>query len=174
MTDHPVHTDPRPEARGATRRELLAGAGVVGASALLAACGPETATGYGRESTGGGQAAPGGPPSTGSPAEGGGDTGPEGGDAAIVAVDDVPVGGGYIDAERDVVVTRPGEDEWRAFSATCTHAGCPVTSVADGMINCNCHVSSFSATDGSVLSGPAPAPLPAREITVEDGWVTLA
>ena len=164
MTDEPVETERRPRACGATRRGVLAGAGVVGATALLAACGPETATGYGHEPAppGGGQA------------DGGGDAGQGGDDAAIVAVDQVPVGGGFIDADRDVVVTRPAEDEWHAFSATCTHAGCPVTSVADGRITCDCHRSSFSAVDGSVVGGPAPAPLPPREITVEDGWVVWA
>lgn len=33
-------------------------------------------------------------------------------------------------------------------------------------INCQCHGSKFSATDGSVVSGPAPSPLPAEEVTV--------
>lgn len=164
MTEDPVEIERRSLARGATRRGVLTGAGAVGATALLAACGPETATGYGHEP----------PPAEGGPADGGENAAQEGDDAAIVAVDEVPVGGGFIDAERDVVVTRPAEDEWHAFSATCTHAGCPVTSVADGRINCDCHGSSFSPTDGSVVGGPAPAPLPPRAITVEDGWVVWA
>ncbi len=159
MTEEPAETDAGACAHRTTRRGVLAGAGVVGATALLAACSAD--------------AEPGGQPGADTSRQGGGDRGdrPE---RAIVAVDQVPVGGGFIDTERNVVVTRPAEDDWRAFSATCTHASCLVSSVnADG-INCTCHGTTFSATDGSVIRGPAPEPLPSRPIALEDGWIVSA
>jgi Rieske Fe-S protein len=49
-----------------------------------------------------------------------------------------------------------------------------VKSIADGVINCPCHNSNFSISDGSVKSGPATKPLPAVEITVSGDSITLA
>jgi Rieske Fe-S protein len=83
--------------------------------------------------------------------------GPTGG--AKVAAADVPVGGGTILADDKIVVTQPSAGEFRAFSAVCTHQGCPVQSIAEGTINCPCHGSQFSVEDGSVVTGPATAPL---------------
>jgi len=45
--------------------------------------------------------------------------------------------------------------------------------VADGTIDCPCHGSEFTITDGAVVTGPASAPLPARRIEVADGTVIL-
>ena len=58
-------------------------------------------------------------------------------------------------ADKDVVVTQPTAGEFKAFSATCTHQGCKVKSVADGVIVCPCHGSKFAIADGSVAAGPA-------------------
>jgi Rieske Fe-S protein len=41
----------------------------------------------------------------------------------LVAVDRVPVDGGVVLEKEKVVVTRPGPDDVRAFSAVCTHQG---------------------------------------------------
>ncbi|GGR78097.1 hypothetical protein GCM10010269_16640 [Streptomyces humidus] len=87
---------------------------------------------------------------------------------------DIPVGGGRIFADRKVVVTQPAKGDFKAFSAICTHLGCTVGSVADGIIHCPCHGSEFRITDGSVAGGPAPRPLPAEKITVERGSISLA
>jgi Rieske Fe-S protein len=73
-----------------------------------------------------------------------------------------------------VVVTQPAAGEFKAFSATCTHQGCAVKSVSEGVINCPCHNSNFSITDGSVQSGPAREPLPAVQITVSGDSIRLA
>jgi Rieske Fe-S protein len=91
-----------------------------------------------------------------------------------VAVSDVPVGGGVILADQQVVVTQPTDGDVHAFSAICTHEGCLVGSVANDAIVCPCHGSQFSATDGSVLQGPATEPLPAVAFTVENGSVLLS
>ena len=89
----------------------------------------------------------------------------------IATLADLPVGGGAILADRQLVVTRPTATEVRVLSAVCTHQGCLVDSVANGTISCPCHGSAFSLT-GEVTSGPATQPLPARQFSVVDGVVT--
>ncbi|MEJ3657887.1 Rieske (2Fe-2S) protein [Actinomycetes bacterium KLBMP 9759] len=97
-----------------------------------------------------------------------------GGAAPIASTTDIPVGGGVILADQDLVITQPTAGTFKAFSATCTHQGCVVESVADGAITCPCHGSVFAAADGSVTDGPAPTPLPAKQITVSGTAITLA
>lgn len=92
----------------------------------------------------------------------------------LVAAGDVAVGGGVVLAEQAVVVTQPQQGSFRGFSAVCTHAGCLVAEVVDGQIVCSCHGSRFSAADGSVVQGPAAAPLPEVAVTVTDGEVVRA
>lgn len=88
---------------------------------------------------------------------------PEGG--VTVAASDVPVGSGTILAEQKVVVTQPAAGDFRAFSAICTHQGCPVQTITEGTINCPCHGSQFSVEDGSVVTGPATSPLEKLEVS---------
>ena len=73
----------------------------------------------------------------------------------LTTTSEIPVGGGTIFADEQVVVTQPTEGEFKAFTAVCTHQGCHVSSVSDGTINCACHGSQFSIDDGSVEPGPA-------------------
>jgi Rieske Fe-S protein len=151
-----------------TRRGLLAGAAGVGAAAVLAACGNDSSnTGSGGSDAGSGAQA-GSTPTAGQ--EQGGQTGGGSG----IKTSDIPVGGGKVFKEQNVVVTQPTAGQFRAFSATCTHQGCPVGSVENGVIICPCHQSKFSAADGSVKSGPAKAPLPAKNVTVSGGNLTIA
>ena len=91
-----------------------------------------------------------------------------------MATSDVPVGGGTILTDQKVVVTQPTAGEFKAFTAVCTHQGCLVASVADGVITCPCHGSTFSAADGAVISGPAPSPLAAVPVTVSGTQITIA
>jgi len=86
---------------------------------------------------------------------------------------DIPVGGGKILKAQKVVVTQPKKDEFKAFSAVCTHQGCTVSAIANGTINCPCHGSKFNIADGTVAGGPAPKPLPAEQITVEGNSIRL-
>ncbi|HET6562591.1 MAG TPA: Rieske (2Fe-2S) protein [Marmoricola sp.] len=88
-----------------------------------------------------------------------------------VATADVPLGGGVVLADAQLVVTQPAEGEFRCFTAVCTHQGCTVGSVTDGEIACPCHGSRFSAQDGSVVNGPATDPLEEFPVSVKGGQV---
>jgi Rieske Fe-S protein len=86
----------------------------------------------------------------------------------------VPVGGGTVYADPPVVVTQPEAGTFKAFSSFCTHRGCPVSEVSEGLIQCHCHGSQYSIADGSVVRGPAPDPLVPLDCTVRDGQVTTS
>jgi nitrite reductase/ring-hydroxylating ferredoxin subunit len=132
-----------------TRRGALVGTAVAGAAAVvgfLLARGSRAATGgtagaaneYGPE-----------------PASG----------VLLAALADVPEGGGVVLPEQRVVLVRTPDGQVRGWSAVCTHQGCLVTAVRDGVIVCPCHATEFDAASGAVLAGPAGAPLP--EVAVE-------
>jgi Rieske Fe-S protein len=89
------------------------------------------------------------------------------------AATDIPVGGGAIYTAAKVVVTQPASGQYKAFSAVCTHVGCIVNKVANGTIDCPCHGSEFRITNGAVVTGPAMAPLAARQVKIVGGQVIL-
>jgi Rieske Fe-S protein len=89
------------------------------------------------------------------------------------AASEIPVGGGKIYTAAKIVVTQPARGQYRAFSAVCTHVGCIMSEVANGTIDCPCHGSEFKITTGAVVTGPAPAPLPKKQIKIENGMVVL-
>ena len=96
-----------------------------------------------------------------------------GGSGAAIKTADIPVGGGKIFADSQSVVTQPVKGEFKAFSSICTHQSCPVASVTD-TINCDCHGSKFSITDGSVVNPPATQSLAARTVTVQGDNLTVS
>lgn len=146
------------------RRAFVAGTCGAACAAALSACSTyEVATPPAQ--------APSAPDAQGTPAPGGAE---KGGSGALTSTSDVPVGGGTVFADQDVVVTQPTAGEFRAFSATCTHQGCKVGEVTDGTINCNCHGSKFAVEDGSVVDGPARKPLPEKQIEVTGEDISLA
>ena len=64
-----------------------------------------------------------------------------------------------------------------AYSAVCTHNGCPITGIHDNkrMIVCNCHGSTFDVgNDGAVAHGPATRRLAMLPITITDGALVVA
>ena len=89
-------------------------------------------------------------------------------------VADIPLGGGTVFADRQVVVTRPAAGVLHAFSAVCTHQGCTVGRVEGDTILCPCHGSAFGASDGAVRRGPAERPLARREVAVDGAAFTVA
>jgi len=89
------------------------------------------------------------------------------------AASEIPVGGGKIYTAAKVVVTQPTRGQYKAFSAVCTHVGCIMSEVANGTIDCPCHGSEFKITTGAVVTGPAPAPLPKKQIKIVNGQVVL-
>ncbi|MGH3253335.1 MAG: Rieske (2Fe-2S) protein [Trebonia sp.] len=180
-------TDESLQDQCATRRCVLLGAGVLGMAGVLTACStaavPYDANDAGQapgttpttpSATGNGMASgmAGQPSSAASATSGSAKSGAPTGTVLGMAAD-VPVGGGMVYTAAKVVVTQPVKGEFKAFSAVCTHVGCVCNQVAAGTINCPCHGSKFKITDGSVVAGPAPAPLPAKAITVTDGKVLL-
>ncbi|MEU8342509.1 Ferredoxin subunit of nitrite reductase or a ring-hydroxylating dioxygenase [Actinomadura meyerae] len=141
-----------------SRRTLLIGAGLAGVAGLAAACGGSGDGGGSGGADGGAE------PGTGGGAGGG----------ALAAAGEIPVGGGKVFEDAEVVVCQPQQGQFTAFSAACTHRGCSVGSVSGGTINCPCHGSKFDIKDGSVVNPPADEPLKARKVTVEGGKIMLA
>lgn len=98
----------------------------------------------------------------------------------LVKTSEVPVGGGVVLQNANVVVTQPTAGSFDCFTATCTHAGCQVGVVANGTIQCQCHGSQFSISTGENVAGPggtAPgsvAPLAKEKITVQGNEIHLA
>jgi Rieske Fe-S protein len=136
---------------------------------LVGACGTCAAVVAGCAAYGTGQPAPAPAP----PAQPGGVAAGTSG-AKLAATADVPVGGGVVLPDAQLVITQPKAGTFKAFSAICTHQGCTVSTVENGTINCPCHGSEFAIADGSVVAGPAPKPLPAKSIKVSGGSITAA
>ena len=99
--------------------------------------------------------------------------GPKASGTVLGTASEIPVGGGKIFAAAKVVVTQPVRGQYKGFSAVCTHVGCILSEVADGTIDCPCHGSEFKITNGAVVTGPAPRPLPKKQIKIVDGQVFL-
>jgi len=166
-----VTQEPQRDTR-ATRRGVLAGAGLVGLAGAIGACtssgsssSPVGTSGGANGGANGGTGA--GAPAASTPAAAGN------GANALAATREIPVGSGKIFTTEKVVVTQPVSGDFKAFSAVCTHMGCIVSQISDGMIDCPCHGSQFSIKDGSVVGGPAPSPLAAEAIKVSGNSIIL-
>ena len=143
----------------APRRLVLVGAGALGATCVLSACGSGSN--------------PNGSDFNNSPApagSAGGQDAPAG--TVLAATSEVPVGGGIIKGA--FVITQPAQGTFKAFSKVCTHQGCDVNRVDGGVISCPCHGSRYSIEDGSVQVGPAPRPLPSVAVKVSGSNVVKA
>lgn len=153
MTDHDMNA---PDvAAGTTRRNVLLGAGAVGALGVLAACGGDSTPPGGTATT-----PPETVPTTASTPE-------------VIKTGDIPVGSGKVIKTQNVVVTQPAAGTFKAFDATCRHMGCQVGTVTS-TINCPCHGSRYSIQDGSVVNGPTTAPLKPKTATVSGDVITVS
>ena len=103
MTDNNLASDSAEST--AIPRRTVAAVGMVAVAGVVAAC-----TQYGNSAT----QPTGGGAGTGSSAAGGGGT-------ALGKTSEVPVGGGAIFKNEQVVVTQPAAGTFKAFSAVCTH-----------------------------------------------------
>ncbi|MEU0784585.1 Rieske (2Fe-2S) protein [Streptomyces sp. NPDC006173] len=159
MTSESLHPVPGP-----ARRTVVAAVGAAGLAVALTACGADDKA---SDSVGPGDGG------SGSKSSGGTDSG-AGGGTELAKTGDIPEGGGKVFADQGVVVTQPAAGTFKAFSSKCTHQGCAVKGIANGVITCPCHGSQFSATDGSVKKGPATSALAAATITVEGDSIKLA
>lgn len=93
---------------------------------------------------------------------------------ALTKVADVPVGGGVVLPDVELVVTQPTAGQFTAYSSICTHSGCQVSAVKDGFIDCACHGSRFAVATGAPTSdSPAQTPLAATAVTVKGADVVL-
>jgi Rieske Fe-S protein len=163
MTSESLHPAPTP-----TRRTVVTAVGAAGLAVALTACGSgDDDSSAADASTGGGTG--GGDSATKDSGSGSGSGGAE-----LAKTSDIPEGGGKVFGDQGVVVTQPSAGEFKAFSSKCTHQGCAVSSISDGVIVCPCHNSQFSASDGSVKKGPATQPLAAAKITVDGESIKLA
>lgn len=72
-------------------------------------------------------------------------------------------GEAFVPPGRSVALYRDKSGGVYALSIVCTHLGCIVKQAPDGF-HCPCHGSRF-AHDGTVVKGPAPAPLPRLSVT---------
>jgi len=170
-TEHNAEEPGRP-GTGSPRRLVLLGAGAVGATAVLAACGTSTSSSNTSGTDYSNDPAPAG---SGKANANPGDTGKGGnstGGSALASTADVPQGGGIITA--DYVITQPKAGEYKAFGLTCPHQGCKVNKVDGGQILCPCHGSKFAIDTGAVTAGPAPKGLPETKVKVDGDNIVKA
>jgi Rieske Fe-S protein len=83
----------------------------------------------------------------------------------ISTVSDLPIGEvklfEYPTSQDPCILIRTAADTFVAYSQKCTHLSCAVYFAKEGnRLECPCHEGYFSVTDGSVLQGPPPRPLP--------------
>jgi Rieske Fe-S protein len=148
-----------------SRRTALAAVGAAGLAVALTACSSDDDSSSGSSSS---------KDTSGSGTAGSSTAQGDAGGTELAKTSDIPEGGGKIFASKGVVVTQPTAGTYKAFSSKCTHQGCAVSSISNGVIVCPCHKSEFSVTDGSVKKGPATTALPAEQITVSGDSITLA
>jgi len=148
----PPNTDAAAACACWSRRESLMVAGVaVAGTAGLTACGSEAGDAVA---------------SAASSAASGAASGAASAAGGAIAAADIPVGGGKVFDTLKVVVTQPTAGDYKAFSAVCTHQGCTVDGVANGVITCPCHGSTFDIATGEVKQGPATKALPTKSVSV--------
>jgi Rieske Fe-S protein len=103
----------------------------------------------------------------------------EGQPTAVVALDEVEVGGTYLfrypTEDEPAVLLRTADREVVAFSQKCTHLGCVVYyEREEERWHCPCHEGNFEALTGEVISGPPLRPLGRIDVEIRDDGVIWA
>jgi quinol---cytochrome c reductase iron-sulfur subunit, bacillus type len=92
---------------------------------------------------------------------------------AVTVIDPSSLPWAGVTAKSGVWLRRVSEDSFIAFSANCTHLGCPVRWLPDAdLFMCPCHGGVYYS-DGKVAAGPPPLPLFRYDVRVANGEVQM-
>jgi menaquinol-cytochrome c reductase iron-sulfur subunit len=93
--------------------------------------------------------------------------------ASVTVLDPSPLPWAGITAKNAVWLRRESDTSFIAFSANCTHLGCPVRWVEGAeLFLCPCHGGAYYK-DGNVAAGPPPRPLFRYDVRIENGDVKI-
>lgn len=95
------------------------------------------------------------------------------GERFVCKTSDVPLGGTHpfqVEGSKiPFILIHLNDGSFRAYEQKCTHLMCAVFYAPDkDKIACPCHNAYFDATDGTVLAGPPPRPLPHLEVIIRN------
>ena len=94
--------------------------------------------------------------------------------ASVTVLDPSPLPWAGITAKNAVWLRRESETSFIAFSANCTHLGCPVRWMEGAeLFLCPCHGGAYYK-DGNVAAGPPPRPLFRYGVRIENGEVKIS
>jgi menaquinol-cytochrome c reductase iron-sulfur subunit len=92
---------------------------------------------------------------------------------AVTVTDPSPLPWAGVTAKSGVWLRRVSDDDFIAFSANCTHLGCPVRWLEGAdLFMCPCHGGVYYS-DGKVAAGPPPLPLFRYDVRVVNGEVQM-
>jgi menaquinol-cytochrome c reductase iron-sulfur subunit len=91
----------------------------------------------------------------------------------VSVIDSSPLPWAGITAKNAVWLRRESDTTFIAFSANCTHLGCPVRWMEGAeLFMCPCHGGVYYK-DGNVAAGPPPRPLVRYNVRIENGEVKM-
>ncbi len=78
----------------------------------------------------------------------------------------------YPTEDHPAILVRLPDGEYVAYTQSCTHLMCPIHyDSSSNQLVCPCHAGYFDATNGQVLAGPPPKPLPSYPVSLENGSI---
>ena len=80
-----------------------------------------------------------------------------------------------VDVDGRPIVLLQHDDGIHAFEGTCPHYGCGLWEgiLEDHTVTCQCHGSQFDVRDGTLIHGPATAPVPSYDVSRRMGRVQI-